>query len=254
MTGTSWFASETVEHPDQKPLTKPSREVQRLLKTAGPDRPNIRDLENFGIRRTRGDTTRDRTHSRSVELDVEVEPPPTNKGLFDFLGPDADASSPVSEKMGNPKNRKKKGGRAQSSSAWKIRCICGAREEGGNAQEAWIECNNCGNWQHNVCMGISTLTSEIPEKYDCQDCNPDAHQELLDGMDRKERPWETRRQECEEKLAAEEKQSKKRKGADTSEDQVLVGGDISGLDPAFPLTDECHHYTRRRDVGWDIQK
>lgn len=245
-------ASKPVDKPSQKTLTNPSREVQILLKIAGPDRPDIRDLENSGTRRTRGDVVRERTNSRSVELDVKSQLSQTNSGPFDFVGPETSSpiSSPVSEKMGKGKKRARSQS-THSEQAWKIRCICGAREEGSDASEAWIECNSCGNWQHNVCMGISTFTSEIPKRYDCQDCNPDAHKELLDGMDRKERPWETRRKVFVEKLA-EEKKGKKRKRVETGEDQVM--GDLSELDSSFPLTEECHHYIRKKDVGWDIQK
>jgi len=51
--------------------------------------------------------------------------------------------------------------------------------------------------------------------------------ELLEAMDRGERPWEARRAKEESKTSRE---------------------------CALPLTDECHHYTKRRDVGWDVQK
>lgn len=254
MKRTSWFVSETVEIADQKPVTKPSREVQRLLRTAGPDRPDIRDLEDFGTRRTRGDTHREQTKSCSVELDVKSksesrENSASEVGLFDFLGP---ATSPIPETMGNPNSRRSRQS-SHSEGVWKIRCICGAREEGTDTSEAWIECDNCGNWQHNVCMGISTYATEIPKKYNCQDCDPDAHKELLGGMDSGERPWEKRRKDFEEKLA-EENHSKKRKRTEENEDQAMVDGDVSQKPELFPLTDDCHHYIRRKDVAWDIQK
>lgn len=39
------------------------------------------------------------------------------------------------------------------------------------------------------------------------------------------------------------------------EDRMEVTDAIMGDGPKkFPLTDECHHYTRRADVVWDIQK
>jgi hypothetical protein len=94
--------------------------------------------------------------------------------------------------MGKPKN-KRNNRKSQPQPAWKIRCVCGAREEGTNDNEIWIQCDECQNWQHNTCMGISTFVDEMPESYLCQDCNPDAHQELLEAMDRGERPWEKRR-------------------------------------------------------------
>lgn len=245
----------TVHEPNQEPLTISSREVQILLKIAGPDRPDIKDLENSATRRTRGDVVRERTNSRSVELDVKSQLSQTKSNLFDFLGPQTSSpiSSPISEKMGKSKKR----GRSQSTyseQAFKIRCICGAREEGSDASEAWIECGSCGNWQHNVCMGISVFTDEIPKKYDCQDCDPDAHKELLEGMDRKERPWETRRKS----FVVEDNQDKKRKRTRTGTPPSIFffpdRGHLPELEPSFPLTEECHHYVRRKDVGWDIQK
>jgi hypothetical protein len=36
-------------------------------------------------------------------------------------------------------------------------------------------------------------------------------------------------------------------------DQMMADPETTVVD-YFPLTEECHHYTRRSDVDWDIQK
>ncbi|KAM5371341.1 hypothetical protein ACJZ2D_008039 [Fusarium nematophilum] len=63
-----------------------------------------------------------------------------------------------------------------------IRCVCGATEQDEDSGEAWIACETCGAWQHNVCVGVSSFDDEIPEHYWCEQCRPEDHKELLDGM------------------------------------------------------------------------
>ena len=88
-----------------------------------------------------------------------------------------------------------------------IRCVCGATEQDEDSGEPWIACDQCGAWQHNICMGMSQYTEDLPKEYFCELCRPENHQELLEGIERGERPWETRR-----KLYEEEKAEKKKKG------------------------------------------
>ena len=80
-----------------------------------------------------------------------------------------------------------------------IRCVCGATEQDEDSGEAWISCETCYAWQHNVCMGISSYEDEIPENYWCERCRPEDHKELLEGIKRGEKPWEERRKAFEEK-------------------------------------------------------
>lgn len=87
-----------------------------------------------------------------------------------------------------------------------IRCVCGATEQDEDSGEAWIACEECGAWQHNVCVGVSSFDDEIPEHYWCEQCRPEDHKELLDGIVKGEKPWEARRQ------AHEEAKKKKRGG------------------------------------------
>ncbi|MBE3110824.1 MAG: hypothetical protein IMZ46_09995 [Acidobacteria bacterium] len=74
-----------------------------------------------------------------------------------------------------------------------IRCVCGADEQDEDSGEAWIACDTCGAWQHNVCMGMSVFTEDVPDMYYCELCKPEMHTELLEGIARGERPWEARR-------------------------------------------------------------
>lgn len=86
-----------------------------------------------------------------------------------------------------------------------IRCVCGASEQDEDSGEAWIACETCGAWQHNVCVGISSFDDEIPDFYWCEQCKPENHKELLDGLARGEKVWENRRR-------AHEENKKKKKG------------------------------------------
>ena len=89
-----------------------------------------------------------------------------------------------------------------------IRCVCGAREQDGDPGEPWIACDTCAAWQHNVCMGMSVYSEDLPKDYYCEQCKPENHRELLEGMARGERPWEERRRQYEEEKAS----GKRRKG------------------------------------------
>jgi hypothetical protein len=80
-----------------------------------------------------------------------------------------------------------------------IRCVCGASEQDEDSGEAWIGCETCFAWQHNVCVGVSSYEDEIPEHYWCEQCRPENHKELLDGIARGEQPWVERRKAHEEK-------------------------------------------------------
>ncbi|KAK6837036.1 SPOC domain-containing protein [Apiospora arundinis] len=87
-----------------------------------------------------------------------------------------------------------------------IRCVCGAiSQDNDDPNEPWIACEKCGAWQHNVCMGMSIFDDDLPKEYFCEQCKPEDHKELLDGIARGEEPWVTRRQKHED-------ENKKKKG------------------------------------------
>jgi hypothetical protein len=87
-----------------------------------------------------------------------------------------------------------------------IRCVCGATEQDDDSGEAWISCETCDAWQHNICVGVSGFEEDIPEYYWCEQCKPEDHKELLEAMARGEKLWEERRR------IAEEQKKQKRKG------------------------------------------
>lgn len=112
---------------------------------------------------------------------------------------------------------KKKGGKKSKMQAVQeeevevIRCVCGATATAGEDDpEPWIACDNCGVWQHNVCMGIPTYEDEIPDNYLCEQCGPDQHQEYFASIQRGQRIWEDRRRAYEIRQAQEEEASKKK--------------------------------------------
>lgn len=157
--------------------------------------------------------TRSRARAKKKAAATEVEPRRSvraTKGQhtksFDELEPTAAAP---------PKRRQtKKSKKAQEQEQEQettpdeleeiIRCICGATEQDEDSGEAWIGCETCLAWQHNVCVGVSSFEDEIPDHYYCERCRPEDHKELLEGMARGEKPWEARRKAAEDK--------KKRKG------------------------------------------
>ncbi|KAK4084835.1 hypothetical protein Purlil1_10055 [Purpureocillium lilacinum] len=100
-----------------------------------------------------------------------------------------------------------------------IRCVCGATEQDEDSGEAWISCETCFVWQHNVCVGVSSFEDEIPDNYWCERCRPQDHKELLEGMARGEKPWEARRKahELEEAERKKKKGGRKAKGKRTSD-------------------------------------
>ena len=117
--------------------------------------------------------------------------------------------TPEPKKKGTKKGKKQA---VQEEEVEVIRCVCGAIATlGDDDPEPWIACDICGVWQHNVCMGIPTYDDEIPDKYSCELCAPEQHQELLASMARGEKIWEDRRQAY-EKLQEQEEQASKKKG------------------------------------------
>lgn len=94
-----------------------------------------------------------------------------------------------------------------------IRCVCGAIETGDNDNEPWIACDNCGVWQHNVCVGVGVYDDDIPKTYMCEQCDPAFHQVLLDAFARGEDILGQRRREYEiQKLNDEQEEALKKKG------------------------------------------
>lgn len=121
---------------------------------------------------------------------------------------------PIEPKRRGSKKSTKKQAESEHEEEEFIRCVCGATSQEGYAEdEPWIGCENCGAWQHNVCVGMSIFGEDLEDvTYYCEQCKPEEHKKLVAEMDRGERPWEERRRKYEEDKA-EEDEKKKKKGA-----------------------------------------
>ena len=71
-----------------------------------------------------------------------------------------------------------------------IRCICGNTDP--KDKRAFIGCDACTVWQHNVCMGVHDDEDDVPEHYFCEECRPEEHPETIQAIRRGEKIWETR--------------------------------------------------------------
>ncbi|KAK6441660.1 lysyl-tRNA synthetase [Oleoguttula sp. CCFEE 5521] len=131
------------------------------------------------------------------------------------------SSSPAPvPKKGKAAKGKGKKGKATASQAVseadedeeRIRCICG--NDDGEDKRAFIGCDACSVWQHNVCMGMSDNDDEVPENYLCEQCNPADHVETVEALARGEQIWETRTRIylSEKKMSKSRKSKKESKG------------------------------------------
>ena len=74
----------------------------------------------------------------------------------------------------------------QDSDNGPIRCICGENRDVAGREE-WIQCDgeNCGVWQHVICMedGVeSTVAKRQAKTYLCQVCDPWRHRRVLQRL------------------------------------------------------------------------
>ncbi|KAL2161846.1 hypothetical protein VTH06DRAFT_7630 [Thermothelomyces fergusii] len=111
----------------------------------------------------------------------------------------------IPKRRGGNKKAKKTAPEPEEPEEEIIRCVCGATEQDEDSGEPWIACDQCGAWQHNICMGMSQYTEDLPKEYFCELCRPENHQELLAGIAKGEKPWEARRKVYEEQKAEKKK-------------------------------------------------
>ncbi|KXL43957.1 hypothetical protein M433DRAFT_135373 [Acidomyces richmondensis BFW] len=106
----------------------------------------------------------------------------------------------------------------------KIRCICG--NDDANDKRAFIGCEACLVWQHNVCMGEPEDEEDVPDHYFCEECRPEEHAETLSALSKGEKIWETRNQQWKawKKMSAQRRKSKG-KGEDTAPPWLKKGGE-----------------------------
>lgn len=158
------------------PPRRSARGQQQLTKLRAPEPEPRRS-----VRATKGQ------HKALEQLDQPIEAP---------------------KRRGGNKKGKKAAPEPEEPEEEVIRCVCGATEQDEDSGEPWIACDQCGAWQHNICMGMSQYTEDLPKEYFCELCRPENHKELLSGVAKGEKPWETRR-----RLYEEEKAEKKKKGS-----------------------------------------
>ncbi|ATY63919.1 PHD finger domain [Cordyceps militaris] len=129
-----------------------------------------------------------------------------------------------------------------------IRCVCGATEQDEDSGEAWISCETCYAWQHNVCVGVSSYEDEIPEYYWCEQCRPQEHKVLLDGIAKGEQPWIARRKAHEEEVASRKRRGgRKPKAKRASDPKDDIEKDGRGKAKASPAPDASAK--ERRESG-----
>ncbi|KAK0616973.1 SPOC domain-containing protein [Immersiella caudata] len=160
-----------------------------------------------------------------------------------------------------PKKRGKKGKKAaaaepEESEVETIRCICGATDqEADQGDEPWIACDVCGAWQHNICMGLSQFVEDLPKKYFCEQCRPEDHKELLEAIDRGEKPWETWRKAYEDEKEKKKKEKgpkkagRKRRGSDLKEEVVKSQKSKSSPMPEPKEVKEAKEPKAARETG-----
>ena len=71
------------------------------------------------------------------------------------------------------------------------RCICG--EKNSVIARTLISCDDCGVFQHCICMGVPVAEDSVPEKYLCEQCAPDDHRETIQALERGIFIWHTRK-------------------------------------------------------------
>lgn len=71
-----------------------------------------------------------------------------------------------------------------------IRCVCGDDNE--NDKRAFVSCDACSVWQHNICMGVPEDEDEVGEHYFCEECRPQEHEETCESIRKGDKIWETR--------------------------------------------------------------
>ncbi|PNS15001.1 hypothetical protein CAC42_2230 [Sphaceloma murrayae] len=144
-----------------------------------------------------------------------------SKGQHKHLDDPVDAGAPKSKKGGKGKASKSVSEPVEEEEAQEvIRCVCG--DDTDELGRAFIACDACEAWQHNVCMGVSLKEDEQPDHYFCEQCRPEEHKELLEAMKRGEKPWEDRLRAAEE---AERPKKKGKKGSRKSTGKAIKGGE-----------------------------
>jgi hypothetical protein len=133
------------------------------------------------------------------------------KNSDDDLAAPAPAAKPkeLPKSKGRSKGGKKEPSPEEADENAIIRCVCGENDD--DYEGTMVCCETCQAWQHNLCMGISENSDELPEYYWCERCKPENHIELNKAIKRGEKPWEERkRQKAEDERLKKQKKGKRK--------------------------------------------
>ena len=128
-----------------------------------------------------------------------------------------------------------------------IRCICGNTNP--KDKRAFIGCDACTVWQHNVCMGVTDNEDQLEDHmhYYCEECGPAEHQETLQALARGEKIWETRN-----KIYQNEKRMSKSRRKDNTPGWLRKDVPAEAAESTPPSTDtvakDAGNKRKREDV------
>jgi len=94
-----------------------------------------------------------------------------------------------------------------------FRCPCGSDQDLPQSQDnknAWIQCDGCTAWQHNICVG--NLEEAMSDDYFCENCKPEHHKRfrLGAGSDNRAAIAKERQEMCALQRTREEETMKKK--------------------------------------------
>jgi hypothetical protein len=94
-----------------------------------------------------------------------------------------------------------------------LRCPCESGQDlpqSLDSKNAWIQCDGCTAWQHNICVG--NLEVAMPEDYFCEECKPEHHKrfEFGSGSDNRAAIAKERQEMCALHRTREEDAMKKK--------------------------------------------
>jgi len=132
-----------------------------------------------------------------------------------------------------------------------IRCVCGDDNEAD--KRAFVSCDACSVWQHNICMGVPEDEDEVGEHYFCEECRPEEHAETIESMKKGEKIWEARnKMYLQEKKMSKSRKSKSGKPSwlkkDLREQSTATEGAKSTPTPAPDVKDNSSKRKRESEV------
>jgi hypothetical protein len=132
-----------------------------------------------------------------------------------------------------------------------IRCVCGDDNEAD--KRAFVSCDACSVWQHNICMGVPEDEDEVGEHYFCEECRPEEHEETVESIKKGEKIWEVRNKTyLQEKKMSKSRKSKSGKPSwlkkDLRDQSAATEGAKSTPTPAPDVKDNSSKRKRESEV------